>query len=269
MSMNLCERRRGLIRGAAWILGASVLAATGAALAQKPLPDPRSILPRATDRHAIIAITCPYAPYFGLGNDSGTEWALIASALRKADREPKYLYVDYDEGVRYAESNYVAGIWICGGMRWPKNGFFPSTPLLKRNFVVITREAAELEIARLEDLSGITVAAHPDVLRVLSPQLESMPKESTEIRGVANHALLASLLTTGQIDALITEKSVFQESLKRVPEDADPTQPLTFHEIFAPVSPVILFKEEDLRDRFDAAWKAITDGGGGQYSEEG
>lgn len=260
MSQKPCEGRRDIIRGASRALAFAFLVMAGATPAQKPLPDPRSVLPRTHDRHAVIAITCPYSPYFGLGRDRGIEWRMIAAALRKAGKEPEYLYVSYEDGIKYAEEDYVSGVWVCGGMKRPENGFSQSTPLLPRNFVVVTREAADLEITGLEDLARLAVAAHPDVLRVLSPQLESLPFDRTEIRKVANHVLLATLLASGQIDALITEKSVFLESLKEVPESADPTQPLAFSQVFSPVSPVILFKEKDLRDRFDAAWKEINDG---------
>ena len=118
----------------------------------------------------------------------------------------------YEEGISYAQSRYVTGIWVCGGMRPPENGFFPSTPLLPRSFVVATLAANE-----------------------------------------------ATVDVTGKIDALVTEKSVFRESLRCVPEAAGPDQAVEFHEVFTPIAPRILFTDRDLRDRFDAAWQELID----------
>ena len=214
----------------------------------------------AEDRHAIIAITCPYAPYFGLSNGHGTEWELIEDALEAIGRDAQHLYVTYEEGVRYTETDFIAGVWICGGMKAPENGFYPSVPLLKRDFVVATLESSEMVIDSLETLSGMSVAIHPDVQRVLEPQLEATP--GNELRQIANHSLLATLLITGKLDAVITERSVFKESLKRVPKAADPTQAISYYELFQPVAPRILFKDRALRDDFDKAWQQLMSQGG-------
>ena len=227
---------------------------------QPVFSEPSTVLPtQQHDRHAVIAITCPYAPYFSLGDDRGTEWELIASALERADREPQSLYVTYEEGITYAKSRYVTGVWVCGGMRPPENGFFPSTPLLPRNFVVVTLAANETMVDDVAALASMAVAIHPDVLRVLGPQLKPLESLSQNFQQIGNHTLLASLLLTGKIDALVTEKSVFRESLRCVPEAAGPDQAVVFHEIFAPVSPRILFTDRDLRDRFDTAWQELTE----------
>lgn len=218
------------------------------------------------DRHAVIAITCPYAPYFGIGNGHGSEWELIAGALKAAGREAQHLYVSYEEGVRYTESDFIAGVWVCGGMATPKNGFFSSVPLLQRNFVVAVRQPSELSIDSLESLATLSVAIHPDVYRVLQPQLGPLLAATPEngLRKIANHTLLASLLTTEQLDAVITERSVFEESLKRVPKAATPTQPPAYYGLFEPVSPRILFKDRDLRDAFDKAWRESVNPGAKQ-----
>jgi hypothetical protein len=216
------------------------------------------------DHHAVLAITCPYAPYFGLSNGHGTEWELIAAALKAAGREAQHLYVTYEEGVRYTEMDFIAGVWVCGGMAVPENGFYASVPLLERRFVVVTLQSRDLAVDSLESLSELAVAIHPDVRRVLNPQLAPLleARPETELRQIANHELLASLLTTGQLDAVITERSVFQESLKHVPTAADPEQPMTYHEFFQPIAPRILFKDRALRDAFDQAWQQLVSQGG-------
>ena len=149
-------------------------------------------------------------------------------------------------------------------MKVPENGFFSSVPLLERDFVVATLESSEPTIDSIESLSGRSVAIHPDVYRVLEPQIGPLVLETSDngLRKIANHPLIASLLTTGRLDAVITERSVFKESLKRVPKAADPMQPITYHALFEPVAPRILFKEKALRDNFDKAWQQLTSQGG-------
>ena len=210
------------------------------------------------DRHAVIAITCPHAPYFALADESGAEWQLIAAALKRAGKDPQYLYVPYDEAMRYLSKEYIQGVWVCGGSAIPDNGDYLSVPLLQRSFVVVTLASRELSVDNTDDLANLDVAIHPDILRVLRHRLGDLASTSVSLEEVTNHVLLTSLLFTGAVDALITERSIFRESLKRVPAEADPAQQIATHAIFEPIYPRILFRSKELRDRFDSAWKQIA-----------
>ncbi len=217
-------------------------------------------LPPQHDRHAVIAITCPHAPYFALEDESGTEWQLIASALGLAGEEAQYLYVPYEEAMRYLGAGYVAGVWVCGAAVVRVNGYFASTPLLKRTCIVATLASSERHIDSLSGLAGLVVGLHPDIEQVLEPQAADILSTVGQLRKVSNHVLLATMLLTGQVDAVISEQSVFRESLRHVPKEADPTQQIDVHAVFPPVYPKILFRDPDLRDRFDAAWLKLAQG---------
>jgi hypothetical protein len=216
------------------------------------------IAPPDKDRHPLIAITCPYAPYFGIGGDEGSEWRLIVSAFSDFGQQVQHLYVSYEDALRYFESEEVVGVWVCGGMGIPDKNYYPSAPLLERRFVLATLAKTELEFEQLDALAGFKVGIHPDVLRVLQPQMPQVLQRSENLEEIANHVLLTSLLFTERIDALITEESVFNENLRLVPRAADPAQPIRFRRPFKPVFPRILFKDGVLRDRFDKALQKIT-----------
>jgi hypothetical protein len=207
------------------------------------------------DRHAVIAIPCPYAPYFDVGDHHGREWDLIAAALKSSGREPQNIFVSYEDAIRYAKSDVIAGVWVCGGMEIPGSGLFPSEPLLARQFVVVTLESLDVRVDAIGSLSSLSVATHPNIFRVLRPQLGELIDGGRVIQEIPNHLLLASLLITGRIDALITERSVFEYSLRRLSEEGNPVPATSYYTLFAPVQPRILFKDVTLRDRFDIAWR--------------
>jgi hypothetical protein len=235
---------------AAIILVAYFTSAVRSRAAPNIVPEP--------DRHSVIAVTCPYAPFFGIGGSNGIEWRLIVSAFREFGQQVQHLYVSYEDALRYFESDDVEGVWVCGGMGIPDKGYYPSAPLLERRFVVATLADSEIEIEQLDALVEFRVGIHPDVLQVLQPQIPLALQRSENLEEIANHVLLASLFFTARIDALITEESVFNEHLSLVPRAADPTQPIRFHRLFEPVFPKILFKDRALRDRFDEALKKVT-----------
>lgn len=207
------------------------------------------------DRHAVIAITCPYPPYFGIGGENGIEWQLIVAAFADLGLMAQHLYVSHEDALRYFQLEKVTGVWVCGGMSISGEGYYDSLPLLERRFAVATLAEKELEFEQIETVFDVAVAVHPDVFQVLEPQLRKPSIESENVHKVANHALLASWLFTSRIDALITEESVFAENLRLVPNEADPGQPVRFHRLFESVYPRIVFKDEALRDRFNDALK--------------
>ena len=211
------------------------------------------------DRHAVIAIPCPYAPYFDAGDNPGREWDLIATALKSSGREAQSIYVSYEEALRYAKADLIAGVWVCGGMDIPDSGLYPSEPLLERQFVVVTLESREINIDGINSLKSLAVGTHPNIFHVLRPQLGELIDKGDGIQKIPNHLLLATLLTTGKVDALITEKAVFEHSLQQLAEEGKPAKPTKFYELFEPVSPRILFKDRILRDQFNTALQKLKE----------
>lgn len=215
-------------------------------------------IPHEGDRHAVIAITCPYAPFFEFGNREGTEWRLIAAGFRETGQTAQYLYASYEDALRHFHSSQVTGVWVSGGMTGPSDGFYLSVPLVERHFVVTTMAANQQTVRDLKELATLRLAAHPDLLKVLAPQLGRLLQDADDLRQIPNHLRLTTLLFSGVVDALITEKSVFDETLRDLPPEADPSQQVRAHPLFEPVHPRILFRDEGLRDSFNAAWEKVT-----------
>jgi hypothetical protein len=107
----------------------------------------------------------------------------------------------------------------------------------------------------LRELATLKLAAHLDLLKVLAPQLGHLLQDTDDLRQIPNHLRLTTLLFSGAVDALTTERSVFDETL---PPEADPSQQVRDHQIFEPVHPRILTRDEGLRDSFNAAWEKVT-----------
>lgn len=210
------------------------------------------------DTHSVIAITCPYAPFFEWGHEEGVEWQLISEAFRMIGQEPLCLYVSLEEALRLLENQKIAGICSCLPMTTLDNGYYISDPLVKRNFVVVSLAENKVTIEKLKDLTKINLGIHPHVHKVLEPQLKDMLKSSVSIREVPNHLSLSTMLFTGQIDALIVEESVFTHTKDKMPDNVNLNQEIKFHQIFEPVYPRIIFTDENLRNHFNQAWEEVS-----------
>ena len=208
--------------------------------------------------HSVIAITCPCTPFFEIGEQEDTELRMIKAAFELMGQHAQYVYVHYEDAVGHMQKHHVQGILAFANIHKPGNSVHLSEPLVTRDFVTITLAENQQTIGKREDLAKLRVGIHPDILDVLEPQLMEELDEPESLQQISNHVLLASMLLTGAIDALVTEKSIFTLSLSSVPNDARPSQRVKFYQVFDPVSPVILFEDRVLRDRFDDAWKEIV-----------
>lgn len=212
-------------------------------------------LPERNHLHFVIAVTCPCAPFLGFeGGDEG-ELHLISTAFDHIGKHAQYVYVPYEDAVIYIENHNVEAILAFNHMRIPHNGYYLSDTLVEREFLVVTLAEKSVEIETREDISAVKTGIHPEILKALKPQLEAELTNPELLRTISNNLLLSTLLFTGEIDALITEKSVFLNTLHNVPDDAKPSRQVKLQRLFDPLYPAIIFADEALRDSFNAAWK--------------
>ena len=213
--------------------------------------------------HSVIAITGPCAPFLESGKSDDRELRMISAAFALLEQEAQFIYVLYDEAVAYLEEGEADGIWIPASTRRPANGYFSSSPLIEKEIVAITLAAEQQPAAAADslDFSKAGVGIHPDILEIVKPQFEKRMLNSDSWKILSNHVLLSSLLFIGEIDVLISEESIFRQSLQKVPENANPSQQYSVSRAFEPFHPVILFRDQQLRDRFNAAWKQAAGAG--------
>jgi hypothetical protein len=211
-------------------------------------------------RHSVIAITGPCAPFLQSDKGDREELRKITAAFAQLGKEAQFIYVLYDEAVDYLGRGEADGIWIPASMHLSDNGYFSSSPLIEKEIIAVTLAADQQPAADSGtlDLGEARVGIHPEILEIVKPQLEKQMLNSDSWKILTNHVLLASLLFIGEIDVLITEESIFRESLQKVPENASPSQQYRISRIFDPFYPVILFRDQQLRDRFNAAWQQVA-----------
>ena len=214
----------------------------------------------SVDHHFTIGITCPFAPMFANDNRNidGTQWILITDAFAKIGLVVQPIFMNYEDALHAFETGLTQGLWLCGGMKLPENGFFVSTPLLPWNFVVLTLKDRGVSVDGIAALAQLQTGIHPDVFLALHKDVSLKVLSNPNLKQVSNHVLLETMLFSGKIDALITEPHVFEYYRRSVPSLANPDQAVVSHHIFDPVYPVIVFNEKEIRDKFNTSWEAIV-----------
>ena len=206
-----------------------------------------------------VAITCPSPPYYSLnGNDHGDEWTLIKSAFTKAGHPAHALYLPLPDAINALNKGWIDAVWVCAGTQpATQETQYLSKPLLPRQFVAISLADRDITIGTLADLRDKKVAAHPEVIAVIGTPLQQIERDNPAFRSVSNHMLLALMLFTGQVDVLVSERSVFEYYRHKMPNSVHPEQPVACNIIFHAAYPRLVFTDRTLRDEFNAAWTVV------------
>lgn len=208
-----------------------------------------------------VAITCASPPYYYLnGTDGGREWSLIAAVFQKSGYPATALYIPMSEAVNALEEGWIDAVWACGNTEAAvQNGFYFSEPLIPRQFIAITLADSGMSIDTVADLVDKKVVLHPEVEAVMGDPLQDMEHQVASLRLISNHALLAMMLFTGQVDVVVAEKSTFEYYRKKLPKAVHPERPLVFHPVFPPAYPRLFFADRTLRDEFNTARNALQE----------
>ena len=206
-----------------------------------------------------VAITCASPPYYYLnGNDGGQEWRLIAAAFENSVHPAAALYLPMPEAVHALGARWIDAVWTCGDTEIPfQEAIYYSELLIPRQFVAISLADSGISIDTVADLVDRKVALHPEVKAVIGKPLEDIEHDHGSFQLISNHALLAMMLFTGQIDVLVAEKSTFEYYRRKLPKRVGPETSPVFSPVVPPVFPRLVFTDRTLRDEFNAARNAL------------
>ncbi len=123
-------------------------------------------------------------------------------------------------------------------------------------------------VKTLADLTGkkaVTFAGGKELL----PGLKDMGGKMAELREQADQGIHSNLLFANRTDAVLGDGLIFAEYNKRLGEQAksgkslpfDPAQPVTFTAIFPPTPFVMVFRDQGLRDAFNACLAQVRQTG--------
>lgn len=148
------------------------------------------------------------------------------------------------------------------------DGLYFSEPFFGFEDVVVTRRASEITLGSLADLDHYNFSIWQNGWRDLGREFEA--KYKPDARGKfrpnyyehARHETIVKVFWARRVDAAVIDRYVFSWYTGKLAPHVDTTAPLTIHEIFPERTMYkIAFRDPHVRDRFNQAFKAITDDG--------
>jgi len=147
------------------------------------------------------------------------------------------------------------------------SGLFYSDPFIAFDNVVITRKKDKRIINNEEDLLDKRVVAWEGANKALSQRFYALFKESAatrtnKYREIADQTEQHRLFFTGQADAIVVDKTIFQFQKENFKEQFNADEAYDIHDIFPDKTYYyVAFKDKSMRDKFNTALRKLKKAG--------
>jgi polar amino acid transport system substrate-binding protein len=138
---------------------------------------------------------------------------------------------------------------------------FFSEPYVVYQNVAITLASRKISLKRLEDLEGYSVAAFQNASVVLGERFRALVEHHPDYKEYSKQIIQNNLLFTHHVDVVVGDRRIFRYFTSRLDPKVDVNQAISIHPIFPPSPRKAVFKDSELRDRFNAGLKIIQANG--------
>jgi polar amino acid transport system substrate-binding protein len=130
------------------------------------------------------------------------------------------------------------------------------------NFAM-TLASRGMHIGRVDDLAGKTIIAFQNARQYLGSDFAKVVTDSPGYREVAEQYQQNLALFAGQVEVVVADRNIFQWYNRdaRVTQAVDATQPVTYHNIFAPTGYHLAFRDVTVRDAVNDALTTLKTSG--------
>lgn len=140
------------------------------------------------------------------------------------------------------------------------DGFF-SEPYLNYQNVALSLTARKLAIRRIEDLSAYSVAAFQNASLTLGPRFSAVARAHANYNEYSQQLIQTNLLFSERVDVIVGDRRILHFFSSQLDPKIDVSKPVTIHQVFPATPRKAVFKDADLRDRFNAGLKTIQTNG--------
>lgn len=218
--------------------------------------------PHAIGQQLLIA-TSSSIPPFVIAEDRGIVIDIMREALAPAGYTPSFLFAPNRRVSHELEQGSVDGVYNLpfGSI----DGVHYSAPVIEYLNVAVTLASADIQLDSLQRLRGLRVAAFQNAPAFLGEEFGALVRSHNGYQEVANQRSQLSLLFKGDTDVIILERRIFEYFLEQRRLAGADIQPVTFHTLFPPAARYAAFREQHIREQFNAGLARLRESG--RYQE--
>lgn len=218
-----------------------------------------------------IGVSFSIPPWVIQGTDSGIELDLLRLAFENTPYSPKPVYLPFAIVHSKFDNGQLDG-FINAKPNPYKSGYLSDTVVTFENVAISLASNQYPEDLTVQFLGDKQVVAFQKARQLLGGDFSEMAQNNDDYQEIAKQALQLNLLFVRNIDFIVMDKSIFGYFWKAASENKSYKQAgyrydkaVTFHHLFEPSHYAYRFKEEAVRDAFNAGLAKIRENG--QYDE--
>lgn len=208
-----------------------------------------------------VAIGLSLPPYVMADERRGMEYDIVREALADAGFELVPVFVDFGEVPGAIASGKADAAMTVTAATVPDHPL--SAPHIVYRNAAMTLASRHLTVETIADLSGFSVLAFQKATDYLPAAYAEAVAGKADYSETAEQVRQPEALFLGEVEVVVADINIFNwfRNDPRVRADADSTQEVTVHAIFAPTPYQVAFGDAADRDAFDAALAALRDSG--------
>lgn len=204
-----------------------------------------------------IGLTKP--PYIMEGGETGLEYDIVDEALQAGGYKMVAISLPPARALALMQVGQLEGMTtITEGIGG--KGYFSNDYIAYQN-VAITLKQRNIKLSRIADLSRYSIAAFQNATLILSPEYAAAVAGHTDYREYPQQLTQNKLLYAGRVDIVIGDRLVFHHLTQHISRGVDTSQPITIHPLFPPTPRKAVFRDEKVRNAFNAGLKKIHQNG--------
>ena len=217
-------------------------------------------LPAQAERLTLAAIQS-VPPYVIAASDSGVVVDMVREAL--ALTEHRLGEIQYVTNLRAQRALEEGRVDLAMHIPEAQPGVYHSHPLVHYWNVAISLQSEQIQVRSLEGLAGKRIIAFQNAQDLLGDAFQTAVSRAAKYAEQPNQRSQVVALFRGGADVLIMDLHIFRyyRTLLEEERELDFHRPIRVHSILPPSPRTIAFRDEALRDEFNAALRRIQENG--------
>lgn len=212
-------------------------------------------------REVKVAVGLSLPPYVIQEKNTGMEFDVVAQALADAGHTMKPVYLPFARVPLAMQGGEVDAAMTTNESSSIKAAHFSDSHIAYQNFAISLKKN-DLKIGAVEDLGKHSVAAFQNATQYLGDKFKKMAEGNKRYTEYAQQVKQNQMLYAGRVDVAVGDRNIFNfYNADARKEGSDVAQAVSYHEIFPPTHYKVAFRDEAMRNTFNAALKKMRSDG--------
>jgi polar amino acid transport system substrate-binding protein len=194
-------------------------------------------------------------PYVIESTHSGLELDIFTAAAQAVGCEVSFVHVPPTRGlqmIRNGDIDTTMTVRADSG----SEGYY-SEPYISYRNVALTLERRNIALESVADLRQYRVMAFQNAKLALGPAFRQAVDRNPDYRELASQQTQVNMFHLGRVDVIVGDIRILHRLRASLPPGIDRQQAVKVHDLFTPTDYRALFKDPDLRDRFNEGLRLI------------